>query len=196
VGCGPGAFPYGALPVTAATMWIGTAGLLVVVAPVIRAQAGTALRPATWLAVVYSGALSIATAYLLVGVPCLRQIGSTRTVVATNATPLVALALAWATLGEMPSPLQVVGAVGIVAGSPGPIIGIWFSMREEAPRHRQRARHRSPFSHSGIAHGSAPTSGRSSPYCFPVRDSNSGGVVLYADRCHRRFSPETPGVNR
>jgi len=35
----------------------------------------------------------------------------------TNGTPLVALALAWATLGEVPSPLQVVGAVGIVAGS-------------------------------------------------------------------------------
>jgi drug/metabolite transporter (DMT)-like permease len=97
-------------------MWIGTAGLLVVAAPAIRAQTWTAVRPATWLAVFYSGAFSIATAYLLWAY-CLRQIGSTRTVVYTNATPLVALALAWATLGEVPSPLQVVGAVGIVAGS-------------------------------------------------------------------------------
>jgi len=38
-------------------------------------------------------------------------------VVYTNVTPLVALAIAWATLGEVPSPLQLVGAVGIVAGS-------------------------------------------------------------------------------
>jgi drug/metabolite transporter (DMT)-like permease len=116
VGSAPLVRRYGAIPLTATTMWIGTAGLLVVSAPAIRAQAWTAVHPATWLAVVYSGAFSIATAYLLWAY-CLRQIGSTRTVVYTNATPLVALALAWATLGEMPSPLQVVGAVGIVAGS-------------------------------------------------------------------------------
>jgi drug/metabolite transporter (DMT)-like permease len=116
VGSAPLVRRYGAIPLTATTMWIGTAGLLVVSAPVIRAQAWTAVRPATWLAVFYSGAFSIATAYLLWAY-CLRQIGSTRTVVYTNATPLVALALAWATLGEVPSVLQVVGAVGIVAGS-------------------------------------------------------------------------------
>jgi drug/metabolite transporter (DMT)-like permease len=116
VGSAPLVRRYGAIPLTATTMWIGTAGLLVVSAPAIRAQAWTAVHPGTWLAVVYSGAFSIATAYLLWAY-CLRQIGSTRTVVYTNATPLVALALAWATLGEMPSPLQVVGAMGIAAGS-------------------------------------------------------------------------------
>jgi len=116
VGSAPLARRYGAIPLTATSMWIGTAGLLVVAAPALRAQAWAAVRPATWLAVLYSGACAIAAAYFLWAY-CLRQIGSTRTVVYTNVTPLAALAIAWATLGEVPSPLQLVGAVGIVAGS-------------------------------------------------------------------------------
>jgi len=116
VGSAPLVRRYGAIPLTAASMWIGTAGLLVVAVPALRAQAWAAVRPATWLAVLYSGACAIAAAYFLWAY-CLRQIGSTRTVVYTNVTPLVALAIAWATLGEVPSPLQLVGAVGIVAGS-------------------------------------------------------------------------------
>ena len=116
VGSAPLARRYGAIPLTAVTMWIGTAGLLVVAAPALHAQAWTAVRLTTWLAVLYSGGLSIAAAYLLWAY-CLGQLGSMRTVVYTNATPLVALALAWATLGEVPSPLQLAGAIGIVAGS-------------------------------------------------------------------------------
>jgi drug/metabolite transporter (DMT)-like permease len=38
-------------------------------------------------------------------------------VVYTNFTPLVALAIAWPTLGETPSLLQLLGASGVVAGS-------------------------------------------------------------------------------
>ena len=64
----------------------------------------------------YSGVCAIAVAYFLWAY-CLRQLGSTRTVIYSNVTPLVALALAWVTLGEVPSPLQVVGGVGILAGS-------------------------------------------------------------------------------
>jgi drug/metabolite transporter (DMT)-like permease len=82
----------------------------------LRAQEWAAVRPATWLSVLCSGAFAIATAYFLWAY-CLRQIGSTRTVVYTNVTPLVALALAWLTLGEVPSPLQLLGAAGIVTGS-------------------------------------------------------------------------------
>jgi len=116
VGSAPLVHRYGTIPLTATTMWIGTAGLLVVAAPALRAQAWVAVRPATWLAVLYSGVCAIAAAYFLWAY-CLRQIGSTRTVVYTNVTPLVALAVAWATLGEVPSPLQLVGAAGVVAGS-------------------------------------------------------------------------------
>jgi drug/metabolite transporter (DMT)-like permease len=107
---------YGVLPLTAATMWIGTAGLLVVALPAVRAQDWTGIRAATWGAVLYSGTCAIAAAYFLWAY-CLREIGSTRTVVYSNLTPLVALAMAWATLGEVPTPLQMLGGTSILAGS-------------------------------------------------------------------------------
>jgi len=107
---------YGAIPLTAVTMWIGTAGLLVVAAPALRDQDWAGIRAASWGAVLYSGTCAIGAAYFLWAY-CLRQIGSTRTVVYTNVTPLVALALAWATLGEVPTPLQLIGGASILAGS-------------------------------------------------------------------------------
>jgi drug/metabolite transporter (DMT)-like permease len=107
---------YGAIPLTAVTMWIGTAGLLVVAAPALRDQDWTGIRAASWGAVLYSGTCAIGAAYFLWAY-CLRQIGSTRTVVYTNVTPLVALALAWVTLGEVPTPLQLIGGASILAGS-------------------------------------------------------------------------------
>ena len=48
VGSAPLARRYGAIPLSAATMWIGTAGLLVVAGPALRAQVWTGIRPATW----------------------------------------------------------------------------------------------------------------------------------------------------
>ena len=74
------------------------------------------VRPGAWLAVLYSGALAIVTAYFLWSY-CIRQLGSTRTVLYTNFTPLVALAIAWPALGETPSLVQLLGASGTVAGS-------------------------------------------------------------------------------
>jgi drug/metabolite transporter (DMT)-like permease len=70
----------------------------------------------SWLAVLYSGAFAIATAYFL-WYWCIRQIGSTRTAVYTNFTPVMALLIAWLTLGEVPTLLQVAGAGGIIVGS-------------------------------------------------------------------------------
>ncbi len=107
---------HGAIPLTALAMWIGTAGLLVVAAPALWVQDWSSVRAATWGAVLYSGTCAIAAAYFLWAY-CLRQIGSTRTVIYSNVTPLVALALAWVTLGEVPAPLQLVGGACILAGS-------------------------------------------------------------------------------
>ena len=68
-----------------------------------------------WSGLVFSGALSIALAYLIwyYGV---RHLGSSRTAVYSNTVPLVAIVVAWFTLGETPTLLQLVGAVSIVGG--------------------------------------------------------------------------------
>lgn len=116
VGSVPLVHRYGAVPVTAATMWAGTLGLLLVSLPALRGQDWAAVRPVAWLAVLYSGAFAIATAYFL-WYYCVRQIGTTRTAVYTNFTPVVALLIAWPTLGEVPTLLQAVGAGGVIAGS-------------------------------------------------------------------------------
>jgi len=116
VGSVPLVHRYGVVPVTAVTMWVGTLGLVMVSLPALLAQDWAAVRPTSWLAVLYSGAFAIATAYFL-WYYCVRHIGSTRTAVYTNFTPVVAIGIAWLTLGEVPTPLQLAGAGGILAGS-------------------------------------------------------------------------------
>jgi len=84
--------------------------------PALLAQDWAAARPTSWLAVLYSGAFANPTAYFL-WYYCVRQIGSTRTTVYTNLMPVVAIGIAWLTLGEVPTPLQMAGVGGIFAGS-------------------------------------------------------------------------------
>ncbi len=116
VGSDPLVHRYGAAAVTAATTWAGTLGLLTVSLPAFLAQDWSAVRLGSWLALLYSGAFAIALAYFL-WYSSVRKIGNTRTAVYTNSTPAVALLIAWLTLGEAPTPVQVAGAGGIVAGS-------------------------------------------------------------------------------
>jgi drug/metabolite transporter (DMT)-like permease len=68
-----------------------------------------------WGAVAYSGLLAIVAAYVLFyrGV---RILGPTRTAVYSNLQPAVALLVAWATLGELPSTAQALGALAILIG--------------------------------------------------------------------------------
>jgi drug/metabolite transporter (DMT)-like permease len=116
VGSVPLVHRYGAAPVTAVTMWVGTLGLLILSLPTLASQDWAGVRLASWLAVLYSGVFAIATAYFL-WYYCIRHIGSTRTSAYTNFTPVVAVLVAWLTLGETPSLTQTAGASGILAGS-------------------------------------------------------------------------------
>lgn len=116
VGSAPLVRRCGALPVTAATMWVGGFVLVLVSIPSFVAQPWGAVSPAAWAAVIYSGIFAIGVAYLL-WYYSVRRLGSTRTGVYSNAIPIVALLIAWLTLGEIPTWLQGVGAAGIVGGA-------------------------------------------------------------------------------
>lgn len=116
VGSAPLVRRYGALPVTAVTMWIGGVALLAISVPAFLAQDWSAVRPASWLALAYSGAFAIAVAYFI-WYYSIRQIGNTRTAVYSNFIPVVALIIAWQTLGEKPTWLQIVGATAILGGT-------------------------------------------------------------------------------
>jgi drug/metabolite transporter (DMT)-like permease len=116
VGSSPLVRRYGALPVTAVTMWIGALVLLAVSVPSFLAQDWTAVRPLSWLALFYSGAFAIALAYLI-WYYSIRQLGNTRTAVYSNFIPVVALVIAWLMLSEVPTWLQLAGAAAIVGGT-------------------------------------------------------------------------------
>lgn len=115
VGAAPLVDRYGPLRTTAGTMWIGTVVLVLISTPALLQQDWSKVSAGGWGGLLFSGALSIALAYILwyYGV---RHLGSSRTAVYSNTVPLVALVVAWATLGETPTLLQVAGAGAIVAG--------------------------------------------------------------------------------
>ena len=105
----------GALTVTAWTLWIGTAGIVLAgIADVFRAS-WQDVSPLTWLAVIYAGVLSIGVAYIIwyYGV---EKLGNTRTSVYSNIVPVVAVLVAWLWLGEVPTAPQVAGMVVILSG--------------------------------------------------------------------------------
>jgi drug/metabolite transporter (DMT)-like permease len=116
VGSSPLVRRYGSLPITAITMWVGSLGLVLVSLPAFLAQDWGAVRAPAWLALLFSASLAIALAYLI-WYHSVGKLGNTRTAVYTNSIPLVALGIAWLTLGEVPGSLQVAGAAGIVGGA-------------------------------------------------------------------------------
>jgi len=75
----------------------------------------SSLPSAAWAAIAYSGlgALVIAYMFWYYGV---RRLGPTRTALYGNLQPLIALGVAWITLGEVPTAWQAVGATTIVSG--------------------------------------------------------------------------------
>jgi len=106
---------YGAIPVTAWTLWIGSAGLVILGVPsLLRLQPG-AVAPFAWAGVAYAGVLAIGLAYIF-WYGGVQKLGNSRTAAYNNLTPIVALAAAWLGLGEVPATLQILGAVAVLTG--------------------------------------------------------------------------------
>jgi drug/metabolite transporter (DMT)-like permease len=125
VGSRPLIARYGSVPVTAWTLWTGTLGLVLLGVPDVLATDLRAIPPAVWAAVVYAGALSVGVAYLI-WYNAVRQIGNARTGVFSNLVPVVAMAVAWLWLGEVPNRGQLLGAAVIIAG-------VTFAQRRSGP---------------------------------------------------------------
>ncbi len=106
---------YGAVAVTAWTLWVGCLGLFLLgIGPLSR----TPVAQFSWLAwgsVLYAGVLAIGLAYVL-WYRGVERLGNARTAAFSNLTPVVAMAVAWIWLGETPSPAQLLGVLVILAG--------------------------------------------------------------------------------
>jgi drug/metabolite transporter (DMT)-like permease len=83
--------------------------------PQVAATPWTALPVSAWGALLYSGLLALAVAYLF-WYRGVRVLGPTRSAMYSNLQPVVALIVAWIALGEKPTVIQVLGAVAIMTG--------------------------------------------------------------------------------
>ena len=106
---------YGALRMTAWTLWAATPFLVLMGVPSLLRTDFGAVSIGAWLGVVYSGLMGIGVAYLL-WYRGVQRLGNSRTAVYANLVPVVALITAWIWLGEVPSGPQVAGAAVILAG--------------------------------------------------------------------------------
>ncbi len=110
-----------ALQITAITTIAGTPGLLLLGAPGLVRQDWTGVSLKTWGAVAYAAFLALVVSYVLYN-RAVQAIGSGRTAIYNCLTPLVAMVVAWFTLGEVPTRAQYAG-VALV------LIGVWVSMQ-------------------------------------------------------------------
>lgn len=105
----------GVARLSAITMVGGAVPLLIASTPALIATDWSLVGGAGWLALFYSSVISMGVAYYF-WYRGLRVLGPTRTAVYANLQPIIALAVAWAFLGEVPTIFQGVGAATIVAG--------------------------------------------------------------------------------
>ncbi len=103
------------IKLSAITMVGGAVPLLIVSMPSLIATNWSAVGRGGWLALFYSSVISMGVAYFF-WYRGLRVLGPTRTSVYVNVQPIIALLVAWAFLGEIPTIFQGVGAATIVAG--------------------------------------------------------------------------------
>lgn len=103
------------IKLSAITMVGGAVPLMIASTPALVATDWSAIGRGGWLALLYSGVISMGVAYFF-WYRGLRVLGPTRTAVYTNLQPIIALLMAWAFIGETPTIFQGVGAATIVAG--------------------------------------------------------------------------------
>ncbi|HZQ09153.1 MAG TPA: DMT family transporter [Anaerolineae bacterium] len=106
---------YSSLSITALTTVLGTIPLALIAAPALVAQNWTAVSPAGWAGLFYSGIFAIVISYLIwnLGV---QRLGGARTAIYSNVTPVVATLGAALFLSESITLLKIVGAAVIFMG--------------------------------------------------------------------------------
>jgi drug/metabolite transporter (DMT)-like permease len=83
--------------------------------PVVLSVSWSAVRPAVWGAILYSAVFSMVIAYLIWYV-AVQRVGSSRTSIYNNVTPIVAMAVAAFSLGEPITIAKALGAAAVLGG--------------------------------------------------------------------------------
>jgi drug/metabolite transporter (DMT)-like permease len=103
------------LVVTGYSMVIGAALYVLFAIPTFFATNWRAISPASWLAMTMSSLLALAFAYI-VWYTGVQRIGSSRTAIYSNLTPIVAMIVAAVWLNEPIETTQIIGAATIIGG--------------------------------------------------------------------------------
>ena len=119
-----------ALQITAITTLAGTPGLLLLGGSGLLHQHWGTVSLKTWGALAYAALLALVLSYVFYN-RAVQGIGTARTAIYNCLTPLVAMVIAWLTLGEVPTGVQFVGVVLVIAGVLVSVLAGAGSRREE-----------------------------------------------------------------
>lgn len=103
------------LIVTGYSLAIGAALFVIAALPSVRTTNWDAISPTSWTLMALSSLLALAFAYM-VWYTAVQRIGSSRTAIYSNLTPIVAIAVAAVWLGEPVTLVQLAGAATILTG--------------------------------------------------------------------------------
>jgi drug/metabolite transporter (DMT)-like permease len=106
---------YSALRLTALAMVAGTPFIVLFSIPQLLAQNWAAVSWRGWLGLFFSGSMAVALAYVI-WTSGVSRVGSARTAIYSNLSPVIATIFAWLTLGEAITAFMVVGAALIFLG--------------------------------------------------------------------------------
>jgi drug/metabolite transporter (DMT)-like permease len=101
--------------IAAWTLFGGALPLLVAGIPELLRTDFASASPAAWGSVLYSGLMAFAVAYVL-WYRGVERLGPTRTSMYANLQPIMALAAAWVTIHERPTPWQFAGGACVITG--------------------------------------------------------------------------------
>lgn len=100
---------YSPIQLATLTMILGTPPLVIISIPYLKEQNWVSISFYGWLCLIYSFLFSLAIGYVL-WYNGVSRIGSSKTALYSNLTPVIALTIAWLFLSEKINPLQIVGA--------------------------------------------------------------------------------------
>lgn len=112
----PLAREYGSVPVVALRTAIGGSLYLLIASPALAEVTWLSLGLWTWIAILAGGAIGVGVGQW-VKVRALKTLGPTQVVLYGNMVPIAALLIAWLSIGENPSFMEIVSAAFIITGA-------------------------------------------------------------------------------
>jgi drug/metabolite transporter (DMT)-like permease len=106
---------YSPVRLTTLSMVTGTIPLVLVSIPALLQQDWHAPTAGAWVGLFYSAVFSVAIGYVA-WYTSVRRLGTARTAIFSNLTPVVSVAVSWLFLGYRLAPLQLAGGVVVLAG--------------------------------------------------------------------------------